>query len=107
MTGVATTICVGLAQMAPVWLDRAATLDKVQQSLVDAGERGVQLLAFGEALVPGYPFWPELTGGAEFDSPRQKELFALYLNRPWTWPGVGWTTCAGRRLSWGWRCTWA
>ena len=36
------------------------------------------MVAFGEALVPGYPFWPDLTGGAEFDSSVQKDLFAHY-----------------------------
>ena len=43
-----------------------------------AADQSVQLLAFGEALVPGYPFWPELTGGAEFESDIQKDLFAHY-----------------------------
>jgi nitrilase len=28
--------------------------------------------------VPGYPFWPELTDGAQFESDLQKDLFAHY-----------------------------
>jgi nitrilase len=35
---------------------------------------------FGEALVPGYPFWLEVTDGARFNSQLQKELFAHYLS---------------------------
>jgi len=55
---------VSLAQISPVWLDRSATLEKVGDYIGQAADQGSQLVAFGEALVPGYPFWPELTGGA-------------------------------------------
>lgn len=72
---------VGLAQIAPVWLDRAATLEKVAGFVSDAGSAGCDLVTFGEALVPGYPFWIELTDGARFDSPRQKRMFAHYLEQ--------------------------
>lgn len=72
---------VSLAQIAPVWLDRAATLVKVQEAIVRAADEGSQLVAFGEALLPGYPFWPELTGGAQFDSSVQKDLFAHYSSQ--------------------------
>jgi nitrilase len=71
---------IALAQIAPVWLDRQGTLEKVQQKIEEAGKAGAQLVAFGEGLVPGYPFWPDLTGGAEFESPKQKELFAQYAD---------------------------
>lgn len=76
-----TSIKVGLAQRAPAWLDGEATLERVMESVAEAADQGVQLVAFGEALVPGYPFWPELTGGAEFESPLQKELFAIYAEQ--------------------------
>ncbi len=69
---------VSLAQISPQWLNRAATLDKVQEYIRQAAGQGSQLLAFGEALVPGYPFWPELTNGAQFESSLQKDLFAYY-----------------------------
>ncbi len=69
------------AQIAPVWLDRAATLAKVVQWIEQAAIQGVQLLAFSEALVPGYPFWIELTDGARFDAPIQKALHAHYLDQ--------------------------
>lgn len=75
------SITLGLAQIAPVWLDRAKTLEKVCAWIEKAAGDGCDLVAFGEALVPGYPFWVELTGGAEFNSPLQKELFAHYSSQ--------------------------
>lgn len=71
---------IALAQLAPVWLRRTATLDKVKQSIVQAAAAGARLVVFGEALVPGYPFWVEATDGARFNSSLQKELFAHYLS---------------------------
>ena len=72
---------VALAQIAPVWLDRAATLAKVIARIDEAAALGCGLVAFGEALVPGYPFWIEWTDGARFDSAAQKDLFALYADQ--------------------------
>ena len=72
---------VSLAQISPVWLQRAATLEKVEEYITQAADQGSQLVAFGEALVPGYPFWPELTDGAKFDSSLQKDLFAHYSSQ--------------------------
>ena len=74
-------ISVGLAQIAPVWLDRVATLDKVADWIVEAGKQGCQLVVFGEALVPGYPFWVERTDGAKFESAVQKSLYAHYVEQ--------------------------
>jgi nitrilase len=59
-----TTVSVGLAQIAPCWLDRARTIDKVVTWVRDAAARQCDLVVFGEALVPGYPFWVERTDGA-------------------------------------------
>ena len=75
------TLKVGLVQMAPVWLDRAKTLDKVASYLSDAAAQKCDLVTFGEALVPGYPFWVELTDGAVFNSPAQKQMYATYLDQ--------------------------
>lgn len=72
---------VGLAQMAPVWLDRKKTLEKVVSFVADAAAQNCNLVVFGEALVPGYPFWVERTDGARFNSKIQKELFAHYLEQ--------------------------
>ena len=75
------TLKVGIAQVAPIWLDRDATLERVCQRIEEAARAGSRLVAFGEGLVPGYPFWPERTGGAVFDSPVQKEIHARYLDQ--------------------------
>ena len=47
------TIKVAAAQIAPVLLDRQATLAKVVQRVHEAAGAGCQLVAFGEAIVPG------------------------------------------------------
>ena len=72
---------VGLAQIAPVWLDRDATIEKVVGWVEKAAAEGCSLVAFGEALIPGYPFWVERTGGAEFESALQKSLYAHYVSQ--------------------------
>jgi len=54
---------IALAQMAPVWLNREATLAKIEGQVEKAAAAGAELIVFGEALLPGYPFWPELTEG--------------------------------------------
>lgn len=46
--------------------------------IAEAGRSQARLVVFGEALLPGYPFWIEHTQGARFDSALQKSLFAHY-----------------------------
>jgi nitrilase len=75
------SLTVGLAQISPVWLDRDRTIAKVVEWVGRAAADGCRLVAFGEALVPGYPFWVELTDGARFESPVQKAIFAHYLSQ--------------------------
>jgi len=75
------TLTIAMAQIAPVWLDRTATIDKVVDTIVQAKSKQIDLMAFGEALVPGYPFWPELTDGARFNAPDQKALYAHYVDQ--------------------------
>jgi len=75
------SLTIGLAQIAPVWLDRAGTLSKILDKVSAAAEAGCQLVAFGEALLPGYPFWIERTNGAVFNSPVQKEIHAHYMDQ--------------------------
>ena len=42
-----------------------------------AAKRGCQLVAFGEGLLPGYPFWLGPTGGAGEDPGLVDELAKL------------------------------
>ena len=72
---------VGIAQIAPVWLNREKTLDKIIDYVNSAVQEGCPLVVFGEALLPGYPLWIELTDGARFDSPVQKEMHAYYVSQ--------------------------
>lgn len=70
---------VALAQIAPVWLDKKATLEKIGSAINEAAEKGSELIVFGEALLPGYPFWLALTGGAEWNTELNKKLHAHYV----------------------------
>ena len=74
-------LTVGLAQLSSVWLNKKATTQKIITTIEEAAEKGCQLVVFGEALLPGYPFWIELTDGAKFNSSIQKELHAFYVNQ--------------------------
>ncbi len=44
-------------QDSPVLLDRAGTLDRVDELTDRAAEQGAQLVVFPEAFVPGPPVW--------------------------------------------------
>ncbi len=71
---------VALAQISPVWLNKLETLKKVENSIIEASKSDVELIVFGEGLVPGYPFWLALTGGAEWNKKVNKELHAHYVS---------------------------
>ena len=73
------TLKVALAQISPVWLNKIETLKKVENSIIEASKENAELIIFGEGLVPGYPFWLALTGGAEWDTKVNKELHAHYV----------------------------
>ncbi len=93
---------IGLAQMAPVFLDRRATLAEVVRRIDEAADAGCHLVAFPEIIVPGYPVWLERTNGAQFDHPDQKRLYARYLQQAVT-PEAGHldevrSTAARRRI---------
>jgi len=71
---------VALAQISPVWLNKLETLKKVENSIIEASKDQVELIVFGEGLIPGYPFWLALTGGAEWNKKVNKELHAHYVS---------------------------
>jgi nitrilase len=72
-------LTIGLCQIAPTWLNKKNTLGKVLEYLQKSADNECDLAVFGECIVPGYPFWLELTGGAAFNSEVQKEIFAHYF----------------------------
>jgi nitrilase len=79
LSRLADELVVGVVQMAPVWLNREKTLDKVLGYVAQAADQQCRLIAFSEVIIPGYPFWIERTDGARFNSPIQKKIFAHYM----------------------------
>ena len=69
---------VALGQIAPVWLNKEGTIAKIKKAIIEAAQEGAELIVFGEGLIPGYPFWLALTGGAEWNKTVVKELHAHY-----------------------------
>ncbi len=72
---------VAIAQIAPVLLDRAATIERIVRAIHEACDQGANLVCFGETLLPAYPVWLCRTDGARFDDPEQKELHERYLDQ--------------------------
>jgi nitrilase len=72
-------LTVGLAQTAPVWLNKQQTIQKTLDYITKASKKGCELVIFGEGYLPGYPFWLSLTDGAQFNSPVHKEIHAHYI----------------------------
>lgn len=73
------TLNISIAQIAPVWLNKKKTIKKIEEAIREAALQKADLVCFGETLLPGYPFWMELTDGAKFNNNVQKEIFAHYL----------------------------
>jgi len=48
---------VALAQIAPAWLNKSKTIEKIEKTIQEAAKEKAELVVFGEALLPGYPFW--------------------------------------------------
>ena len=74
------TLKIAAAQLRPVWLDKRKTADKVLATIEAAAKDGVELLAFPETYLAGYPFWICRTNGSAFEDPRQKRAYAQYLD---------------------------
>ncbi len=74
------TLTIGMAQISPVWLNRELTIEKVESTIETAAEKNIELLIFGEGLIPGYPFWLNLCGGAQWETDLNKKLFSHYVS---------------------------
>lgn len=72
-------VTIAISQIAPIWLNKKETTLKIIEQIDEAAAKGAELVAFGEGLLPGYPFWVELTDGARFNSDVQKEIYAHYF----------------------------
>lgn len=71
---------IAAAQTAPAWGDSQATKKIVTEWIAKAAEGDVDLLAFGETFMSGYPFWMSRTDGARWNASDQKEAYAFYLD---------------------------
>jgi nitrilase len=71
---------VAAAQAHPAWLDPAQGTKLVADWLARASAAQVELLAFGETFLSGYPAWVSSTGGARFEDAKQKRAYAAYLD---------------------------
>src|SRR6266852_3414942 len=79
---------VAIAQSAPVYLDKRASLAKALDLIQQAAKRDAQLVAFGESWLPGYPAWRDVCPGAAlWENTSAKEVFAKLRNNSITVPG--------------------
>ncbi len=72
-------LTIALAQISPIWFDREKTIAKICDTISGAAGKGAGLVAFGEAIIPGYPFWIEYSGVTAFNSPFHKAFQSEYI----------------------------
>jgi len=65
-------------QIASVFLDAQKTWKKLEERIIEAKDNGAELVTWGETLIPGYPQWISPSGGAKFEDPDQKKVYAKY-----------------------------
>jgi nitrilase len=74
-------------QAAPVFFDKAKTLDKIQSLVQDAAREKPSLILFPEVIIPGYPrglIFGTAVGGR---TPEGREMFLRYWENAITVPG--------------------
>jgi nitrilase len=76
---------VAAVQATPVFLDRAATVEKACRLIAEAGSRGARLIVFPETFIPTYPDWIWALPPGEFAA--QHELYVRLLDQSVDVPG--------------------
>ncbi len=78
---------VAAAQLAPVFLDLDASVDKACDWIAQAGAQGVKILVFPETWLPGYPVWLDnAPQAALWDHPPAKQIFQRLIENSATIP---------------------
>jgi len=72
---------VAVAQLAPVYLDRAKTVEKACDAIREAARNGARLVAFPESFIPGYPYFAMLLPPVGINEPLQR-LYAQSVEVP-------------------------
>jgi nitrilase len=79
---------VAIAQSAPVYLDKRGSIGKAFDLIQQAARRDVQVVAFGETWLPGYPAWLDVCPGAAlWENASAKDVFARLRCNSITVPG--------------------
>jgi predicted amidohydrolase len=79
---------VAIAQSAPVYLDKRASLAKALALIEQAAKARARLVAFGETWLPGYPAWLDVCPGAAlWENAAAKDVFARLRGNCITVPG--------------------
>lgn len=71
---------IAAAQVHQAWGRPDVGAARVVEWIERAGDQGVDVVAFGETHLGGYPFWISVTDGARFDAADQKQAYAYYLD---------------------------
>ncbi len=74
-------LVIGLAQFAPIVCNKFLCIERICDAIEQAANDHVDLLIFGEAFVPGYPFCLSLSNAAAFNNEAQKDMFAYYAQQ--------------------------
>src|SRR5260370_1484487 len=81
-------VLLSIAQSAPVYLDKRASLAKALDLIHQAAKTGARLVAFGETWLPGCPAWLDVCAGAAlWENTSAKDIFAKLRNNSITVPG--------------------
>ncbi|MCI0355288.1 MAG: carbon-nitrogen hydrolase family protein, partial [Acidobacteria bacterium] len=82
------TVRVAAIQVAPVYLDLAASVRKATHLMEQAARKGAKVVAFGETWLPGYPAWLDYCPDAAlWNHPPVKQVFARLRENSVTVPG--------------------
>ena len=82
------SVRVAIAQSAPVYLDKRASLAKALDLVQRAAKQDSRLVAFGETWLPGYPAWLDVCPGvALWENDAAKDVFARLRDNSITVPG--------------------